>query len=95
MIAMSILFEPITLGSLQLRNRLMRSATAERVADPTTGAPSPRQVAMYRALAEGGVGLIVTGHAYVARAGQAHPEMASIADDALIPIWRAAVRPAQ
>lgn len=89
------LFAPITVGSLTLRNRLMRSATAERLADPATGAPRPEQGALYEALARGGVGLIVTGHAYVERAGQAHPEMASIADDAVIPAWRAAVAPAQ
>ncbi len=92
---MSLLFEPITIGTLTLRNRMMRSATAERMADPLTGAPQPRLGAMYRALAEGGIGLIVTGHAYVHRGGKAHPEMASIADDAVIAAWRAVVRPAQ
>lgn len=92
---MSLLFEPITIGPLRLRNRTMRSATAERMADPVTGAPQPRLGAMYRALAEGGIGLIVTGHAYVHRGGKAHPEMASIADDAVIDAWRAVVRPAQ
>jgi len=92
---MTNLFEPITLGGLALRNRLMRSPTAERVADPTTGAPSPKQRAIYEALARGGIGLIVTGHAYVARSGKAHPEMASIESDDLIPAWRETVRPAQ
>ncbi len=92
---MSLLYEPITIGTLTLRNRLMRSATAERMSDPLTGAPPPKLGALYRELAEGGVGLIVTGHAYVARAGQCHPEMSSIADDALIPAWREAIRPAQ
>jgi len=92
---LSLLFEPITIGSLSLRNRVMRSATAERLAAPETGAPGPRLAAMYHALAEGGVGLIVTGHAYVHRGGKAHSEMASIADDAVIDAWRAVVRPAQ
>jgi len=73
----------------------MRSATAECLADPDTGAPRPQLAAMYEALAHGGVGLIVTGHAYVDRRGKAHPEMSSIADDALIPAWRETVRPAQ
>jgi 2,4-dienoyl-CoA reductase-like NADH-dependent reductase (Old Yellow Enzyme family) len=41
------------------------------------------------------VGLIVTGHAYVDRGGKAHPEMASIATDEVIPAWRETVRPAQ
>jgi 2,4-dienoyl-CoA reductase-like NADH-dependent reductase (Old Yellow Enzyme family) len=89
------LFAPITIGSLQLRNRIMRSATMECMADPGTGAPLPRLRALYRALGEGGVGLIVTGHAYVARSGKTHPEMSSIASDDLILAWREAIRPAQ
>lgn len=89
------LFAPIAIGTLTLRNRLMRSATAERMADPLTGAPLPGLQAMYRSLAEGGVGLIVTGHAYIVPGGKCHPEMASIADDALIPAWRGIIRPAQ
>jgi 2,4-dienoyl-CoA reductase-like NADH-dependent reductase (Old Yellow Enzyme family) len=92
---MSSLFEPVTIGNLQLRNRLMRSATAERMSDPETGSPLPRLGAMYAALAEGGVGLIVTGHAYVERGGKAHPEMSSIASDDVIPAWREVTRPAQ
>jgi 2,4-dienoyl-CoA reductase-like NADH-dependent reductase (Old Yellow Enzyme family) len=90
-----MLFDPITIGTLTLPNRIMRSATAERMADPDTGAPLPRLKDTYQALAQGGVGLIVTGHAYVDRSGKAHPEMASIADDKLIPAWRETVRPAQ
>ena len=89
------LFDPITIGSLTLRNRLMRSATAERMADPITGAPQPRLQALYRTLAEGGVGLIVTGHATILPSGKAHPEMAAMDDDALIPTWRETIRPAQ
>ena len=90
-----MLFDPITIGSLTIPNRIMRSATAERFADPETGVPLPNLKDIYLALAQGGVGLIVTGHAYVGRGGKAHPEMASIAGDELIPAWRETVRPAQ
>jgi len=93
--SMSILFEPITIGTLQLPNRIMRSATAERLVNLETGAPRPKLSRLYRALAEGGVGLIVTGHAYVERSGRTHAEMSSIAQDELIPIWRKTIRPAQ
>jgi 2,4-dienoyl-CoA reductase-like NADH-dependent reductase (Old Yellow Enzyme family) len=92
---MSLLFEPIEIGRLQLRNRVMRSATAERAADAVTGAPTERLASIYRDLAAGGVGLIVTGHACISMAGRAHPRMAAIDDDALIPAWREAIRPAQ
>jgi 2,4-dienoyl-CoA reductase-like NADH-dependent reductase (Old Yellow Enzyme family) len=90
-----MLFDPITVGTLTLPNRFMRSATAERLADPDNGTPLPKLKDIYLALAQGGVGLIVTGHAYVDRGGKAHPEMASIADDEMIPAWRETVRPAQ
>jgi 2,4-dienoyl-CoA reductase-like NADH-dependent reductase (Old Yellow Enzyme family) len=65
------------------------------MAHPESGQPQEGQGEMYAALARGGVGLIVTGHAYVERGGQAHPEMASIASDDVIPAWRKVIRPAQ
>jgi 2,4-dienoyl-CoA reductase-like NADH-dependent reductase (Old Yellow Enzyme family) len=89
------LFSPLTIGSLTVRNRLVRSATAERLADPVTGAPDKRMQVMYLALAQGGVGTIITGHAYVHPGGKCHPEMSSIAEDCLIPSWREVIRPAQ
>lgn len=92
---MSTLFEPVTIGNLTLPNRIMRSATAERRGDPETGFPRPELADMYAALARGGVGLIVTGHAYVHRRGKAHPEMTSIATDDVIPAWKRTIRPAQ
>ena len=92
---MSKLFESITLGGLTLRNRTMRSATAERMADPETGIPLPSLKQMYIDLAEGGVGLIVTGHIYILRSGKAHPEMAGLYDDSCIPVWRDTIAPAQ
>jgi 2,4-dienoyl-CoA reductase-like NADH-dependent reductase (Old Yellow Enzyme family) len=89
------LFEPISIGSLHLRNRMMRSATAERMADPQSGAPLPKLAELYRELALGGIGLIVTGHIYVDRGGKAHPEMAALDSNDLIPAWRDVIGPAQ
>jgi 2,4-dienoyl-CoA reductase-like NADH-dependent reductase (Old Yellow Enzyme family) len=42
---------------------------------------------MYCALAAGGVGLIVTGHAYVDPSGRCNVKMTGIHDDDLIPEW--------
>ncbi|HHX64205.1 MAG TPA: hypothetical protein GX702_04875 [Chloroflexi bacterium] len=89
------LFDPIFINGLHLRNRVMRSATAEFLADVTTGAPTPVMSRIYRDLAEGGVGLVVTGHACVDLRGRTHPYMASMADDSLIAAWREVIRPAQ
>ncbi|MHB1356837.1 MAG: oxidoreductase [Anaerolineae bacterium] len=95
MVPNDLLFSPISIGSLEVRNRLVRSATAERLADPITGAPGERLQAMYLALAQGGVGTIITGHAYVHQGGKCHPEMSSIAEDSLVHPWREVIRPAQ
>lgn len=79
-----MLFEPGTIGTLELPNRLIRSATAERMADPD-GRPRPPLKDLYRELGRGGVGLIISGHMYVHPSGKAHFEMTGIHDDALIP----------
>lgn len=71
------LFSPVALGNLTLKNRLVRSATAECLASEPVGRATPALADLYTTLARGGVGLIITGHAYVAAAGKAHPEMLS------------------
>jgi len=81
---MSLLFTPQQFGSLTTPNRLVRSATAELMADET-GCPDHRQEEMYRTLARGSVGLIITGHMYVHPGGKAHPEMTGIHTDELVP----------
>ena len=92
---MSLPLEPINVGGLELGTRVMRSATAERMADAVTGAPKPPMRRMYAELASGHVGLIVTGHACIEMQGRAHPRMAAIDDDALIAAWRETIQPAQ
>lgn len=92
---MVTLFDPITIGDLYLRDRVMRSATAEFLADRETGAPTSEMGRIYRELAEGEVGLIVTGHACVSLSGRAHARMAAMASDDLISSWREVIRPAQ
>ncbi len=82
---MSLLFTPANIGTLTLPNRITRSATAERMAEDGDGRPKPQLTQLYRTLARGGVGLIITGHMYVHPSGKCHPEMTGIYDDALIP----------
>jgi 2,4-dienoyl-CoA reductase-like NADH-dependent reductase (Old Yellow Enzyme family) len=83
---MSKLFEPVSIGSLEIPNRFARSATAERLGDED-GRPLPELKEMYVALARGGVGLIITGHAYVHPGGRCHVGMSGIYDDGLIEAW--------
>ena len=81
---MSILFTPGKIGTLEIPNRMMRSATAERMADQA-GFPRQQYYDLYRQLAAGGVGLIITGHMYVHPSGKCHPEMTGVYDDDQIP----------
>lgn len=82
---MDILFTPANIGSLTLSNRLVRSATAERMADDKNGQPQPRLIDLYRQLVRGGVGMIITGHMYIHPQGKAHAGMTGIYSDELLP----------
>ncbi|KPJ78603.1 MAG: NADH:flavin oxidoreductase [Deltaproteobacteria bacterium SG8_13] len=81
---MSILFEPITIGSLILPNRFVRSATWEGMAGDD-GRCTDRLIELTVKLVEGGIGLIITSHSYVHRRGQAGPWQLGIYGDSLIP----------
>ncbi len=80
----SILFTPIRIGSIEIPNRFARSATHD-YCGADDGTVSDRQVEIYRGLAEGEVGLIVTGHAYVQPVGKASPRQIAAYDDRFIP----------
>lgn len=62
-------FEPTALNGLRLANRLVRSATWEGLADDD-GRVTPPLVELYRELAAGGVGLIISSYLYVEKVGQ-------------------------
>lgn len=81
---MSILFEPVTVGNLELKNRFLRSATYYALSD-MDGFIGPESVDLMQRLAENEVGLIVTGYAYVLKNGQSFPDMNGIQDDDHIP----------
>jgi len=77
---MSILFEAITIKNMEIPNRFVRSATYDGLAEPD-GAVSDRQMKLFTDLADGGVGLIVTGIAHVHPSGQARACQISLATD--------------
>lgn len=83
---MSTLYESVHIGAMEVSNRFVRSATAEYLSDDE-GRPLPELGEMYCELARGGVGLIITGHAYVHPSGRCRVQMSGIHDDALIPDW--------
>jgi 2,4-dienoyl-CoA reductase-like NADH-dependent reductase (Old Yellow Enzyme family) len=61
---MSILFQPISIGSMVVKNRFVRSATHDYYGNPD-GTISEEEVRMYKSLAENDVGLIITAFAYI------------------------------
>jgi 2,4-dienoyl-CoA reductase-like NADH-dependent reductase (Old Yellow Enzyme family) len=81
---MSILFEPYAIGQLTLKNRFIKSSTAESMAGPN-GEVTPAMLDFYEAIAQGGAGCIFLGHAFVHPLGKAHPRMTGLHDDRLIP----------
>ena len=81
---MSILFEPMKIKGMELRNKFVRSATYDGCAE-RPGYVSEKQIKLFSDLADGGVGLIVTGIAYVHLSGQISLFQNSIASDDFIP----------
>ena len=80
---MSKLFESSNINGLNLPNRFVRSATWEGMAGHY-GAVTPALVNLMARLAEGGVGLIISGHTYINPEGQAGPRQLGVYQDALI-----------
>jgi 2,4-dienoyl-CoA reductase-like NADH-dependent reductase (Old Yellow Enzyme family) len=78
-----LLMTPQTFGTLTIHNRLVRSATAERMADDL-GRPLKKLHSLYHDLVRGDVGLIISGHMYVHPTGKAHPEMTGVYSDDLV-----------
>jgi 2,4-dienoyl-CoA reductase-like NADH-dependent reductase (Old Yellow Enzyme family) len=81
---MSTLFESSVINKLQIPNRFIRSATWEGMADPD-GAVTETLIETLVALAEGEVGLIIAGHAYVSPEGQATPKQLGMYTAELLP----------
>lgn len=81
---MSILFESTKINTLEVPNRFVRSATGEGCAD-RAGHVTDTQIDIFAALADGGIGFIVTGISYVHPDGQISPTQTSCASDDCIP----------
>ena len=77
-------FQPAELAGMTLRNRWVRSATYEGNADDD-GHVTPELIRTMTELADGGVGLIVSGHTYVSPEGQAGAHQLTVKDDASFP----------
>lgn len=79
----SLLFEEIKIGSAVIKNRFVRSATHEWLAEDDGSLTEPI-FQIYKRLAKGEVGLIMSGYSFVSRCGKGSPGQQGIYDDRLI-----------
>jgi len=81
---MSILFDAGEINGMKVSNRFVRAATWEGMAADDGGCTAKLTKLMV-ALAEGGVGLIISSHAFVSPEGQGGPWQLGIHRDELVP----------
>ena len=81
---MSLPFSPMRIRDLEVKNRFVRSATYECMAKET-GEVTDELVNLYRHLAAGEVGLIITGYTFIHPLGRAFQYHAGIHNDEMIP----------
>ena len=80
---MTELFETTELNGMKIKNRFVRSATYEAMAE-LDGTVKDQLVAYMDDLSRAEVGLIISGHAHVIMEGQAGPRQMGIYSDAMI-----------
>lgn len=80
---MSDLFKKTVINGMEISNRFIRSATWEGMATDR-GKATQRLVRTMADLAEGGVGLIISGHAYVREEGQASFRQLGVYNDEIV-----------
>jgi 2,4-dienoyl-CoA reductase-like NADH-dependent reductase (Old Yellow Enzyme family) len=79
------LFDPVHIGNMELCNRFVRSATWEGMCDEH-GRPTARLAELYREMAHGGVGLIITGYTVVHPMGRQMTGAIGACSDKQIPV---------
>lgn len=84
---MKKIFEEKQLKNITLKNRLIRSATWEGIANPD-GSVTEEAYEIYEGLAKGGIGAIITGFTSVALHDYYFGGMMRLCDDVLIPQYK-------
>ncbi len=80
---MKKIFESAKLGTIEVQNRCVRSATWENMATSEGHLTDPL-FDVYEKLAKGNVGLIITGYANIVKEEQPNPGMMGIYDDSFV-----------
>ncbi|MGB9927038.1 MAG: NADH:flavin oxidoreductase [Methanosarcina sp.] len=78
-----MIFDPIKVCSLELKNRFVRSATHEYMAEED-GTPTSELGDLYEEFAKNEVGLIISGYSYVLPGGKSSEKQQGIYDDRFI-----------
>lgn len=81
------ILEPATFDKIKTCNRLVRSATCEYMAG-ADGRPVGKLIELYNQLAQGNIGVVITGFSYVLPNGRSNPGQTGIYSDDLIPDWQ-------
>lgn len=81
--SIELLFEPGRIGPITVKNRFVRAATSETMSKPS-GEITEAYEKLYRDLARGGAGLILTGHMFVHPRGRYFHRQAGIHEDSLV-----------
>jgi 2,4-dienoyl-CoA reductase-like NADH-dependent reductase (Old Yellow Enzyme family) len=77
---MATVFDETAINGMTMRNRMVRSATWEGMCEQD-GRPTEKLINYYRDLARGGIGLIISGYAFVKREGKQFPGKMGIHTD--------------
>jgi len=81
---MSVMFTPVKIGTMEIANRFVHSATYEAMATED-GDVTDALIKRYTTLAKAGTGLIIPGYLFVHPLGRAMPKQTGIYSDAMIP----------
>lgn len=83
----SVLFKPVKIGNLELKNSFIRSAVSMNMCDEK-GIPQQELFDLHTTLAKNNVALITTGLAYVMKEDQYGKNASGLYDDSLIPHYK-------
>ena len=84
----SIMFQPLKIGNVMIKNRFMRSPCYMNGCNDNDGLPEPWLLKYYRDLAEGGFGIITTGFMHTQLEGKILPNQAGLMNDAQANAWK-------